>query len=251
MSEHPLPHRRQLRDERLHQRSISPQSLTRYHCNGILDRHHRHYTFDKEKKSDTPPVTASVWNVANMVTVGRIIVTPLTAYSIVVGAYDYAFAGLLYAGVSDWLDGFLARRYKLQTVLGSYLDPAADKLLITSTTLSLASQSVIPVWLASVIVARDLAIISGVAVLMYRNQTVSFSKTVGNGGLHQALEPYLISKVNTTFQIVLMFAAVVHAADWGIVSQPYLDSIGLATAVITTASGAVYAHYFWNLPGRN
>lgn len=184
----------------------------------------------------------SPWNVANAITVGRLVVTPFTGYLILSGQYGAALGTVAFAGTSDWLDGYLARRYKLQTVLGSYLDPMADKLLVTTVTLSLAAQSVFSPWLAAVIVGRDVLLIMGALALrartverwshLLRVQTVS----------PIAIEPLPISKANTAMQLTLSVCGIVSAGDWGMVSPDALNVIGLATACTTTASGLSYAY---------
>lgn len=178
----------------------------------------------------------SNWNVANAVTIGRVIAAPLTGYCIMSGNYGLALTTLVYAGVSDWADGFLARRFKLQTVLGSYLDPAADKLLITSTTVCLAAQDVIPTWLVGLIVVRDVALVTGWALLRARRQQ--------NTSINTGIKPLFISKVNTSLQITLSFAGVLCAGDWGIVGTETIHTIGLATATTTTLSGISYAYQY-------
>lgn len=188
--------------------------------------------------------TVSNWNIANAVTVGRIIITPVTGYWIMDGAYGYALGGLIYAGLSDQLDGVLARRFKLRTVLGSYLDPVADKLLIFTTVCSLASQGVIPIWLAALILSRDAAIISGSALLIQQKGGISRILTSSHD-LENSIEPSFISKLNTTMQITLTLTAVLHAGDWEIISSSMLEAIQWGTAATTTISGASYGYSFW------
>lgn len=192
-------------------------------------------------QSRTP---ASPWNVANAITVGRIVAAPVTGYWIFNAQYDYALGGLLYAGISDWLDGVVARRFKLQTVIGSYLDPLADKLLVSTTTTCLALKGVIPLYLVGMIVGRDLALVGGWMVLVRRKTGgYGLSKLVqvarGN-----ALEPLYISKVNTALQISLGFSGVLYAGEWGVVSDGLLRGLGLVTVASTVASGTSYAARF-------
>lgn len=182
----------------------------------------------------------SIWNVANAVTMGRIVAAPLTGYWIVTGDYNIALGGLLFAGTSDWLDGFLARRLHLRTVIGSYLDPTADKLLISTTTVCLAYQDVIPPWLAVLIIGRDVALVVGWVALL-RGKAGSFSPSkIYQNGVTTAIEPHFISKVNTTMQISLCFAGVISAGDLNLISGPMVEGIGIATALTTSASGLSY-----------
>lgn len=186
----------------------------------------------------------SNWNIANAVTAGRIIIAPVTGYWILSGDYDYALGGLIYAGISDHIDGVLARRFKLRTVLGSYLDPVADKLLIFTTTCSLAGQGIIPVWLAALILSRDAAIISGSALIIHKKGGIN-RIIASSHDLQTSIEPSLISKLNTTMQITLTLSAVLYACEWEIISSSLLDAIQWGTAATTTISGAVYGRSFW------
>lgn len=194
-----------------------------------------------EHIGNTHTEKVSPWNIANAVTVGRILAAPLTGHWIVTGYYDMALGGLIYAGISDWLDGFLARRLNLHTVIGSYLDPAADKLLISTTTVCLAHQDVIPTWLAALIIGRDVALVVGWgAILQGKAGTFTASRIYANG-VPKAIEPLMISKVNTAMQITLCFAGVISAGDLNIITGPVVEGVGLATALTTSASGVSYA----------
>lgn len=194
-------------------------------------------------EQDQPRV--SPWNVANMITCGRILVAPVIGYWIANGEYDVALCGLTYAAISDWTDGILARKFKLHTVLGSYLDPAADKLLIMIATITLTWQSIIPVWLTSLIVGRDIVLVGGWLALIRNRHPQASLGNVFHTIQNTAMEPLLISKLNTTFQIALAFGGVLNAGEWSFLSDESLHNIGLATALTTTASGISYGQRFW------
>ena len=83
----------------------------------------------------------------NLITIGRILLVPLTIWLIVSGEYLLAFLAFIIAGISDGVDGFIAKRYDLKTQLGAYLDPLADKLLLVSIYVSLGLLHVMPAWL--------------------------------------------------------------------------------------------------------
>lgn len=219
--------------------------LDRYGSNETGLSIFRSLSSSSEKDCKQPQPVASDWNIANAVTVGRIIIAPLMGYWIVTGAHDYALGGLLYAGASDWLDGLLARRLGLRTVLGSYLDPVADKLLMFVTTCSLASQDIIPIWLAALVVGRDVGIVIGSTLLLRNNTGVQPVLASSHGLLRNAIEPSRVSKANTTMQIALVFAAVLHVGDWGLVSAALLETMEWGTATTTTISGVLYARSFW------
>lgn len=193
-----------------------------------------------------PTDQASVWNIANAVTTGRLIAAPLTAYWIICESYDFALGALVFAGISDWLDGVLARRLNLRTVLGSYMDPLADKLLVSCATLSLAYQDVLPPWLAALIVSRDVVLMAGSTYLVHRKLGLR-SWSLSKHGLTDAVEPFFISKVNTALQISLSFAGVICASNWELITPENLLHLGHVTAVTTGASAAMYGYEFFRL----
>lgn len=214
----------------------------------VRERVHRS---SRVKEGSATHDSVSVWNVANAVTLGRIVVAPLTGYWIVTGDYDMALGGLLYAGVSDWLDGYLARRLKLHTVMGSYLDPAADKLLISITTICLAYQDVIPPWLALLIIGRDAALVFGWVALLRRKTRSLDPMRVHLVGATRAIEPHFISKLNTAMQITLSFAGVISAGEWGLIGAPAVEALGIATALTTTTSGLSYGREYLRQRSRH
>jgi len=89
------------------------------------------------------------------VTASRILACPILGWSILEGDFRTATLLLAYAGISDWLDGYVARKYNMRTVLGTILDPAADKILMTTLVVTLAIKGLLPVPLAVIILGRD------------------------------------------------------------------------------------------------
>ncbi len=162
----------------------------------------------------------------NLITVGRLFLVPLVIELISDRRWMQAFAVFLVAGLSDAVDGYLAKRFDLRTELGAYLDPIADKALLVSIYIALAFAVVIPNWLAIIVVSRDLMIVGAVLVAAVLDKPVP-------------IRPLPISKLNTTAQII--FAAGVlgmngFGADLGVGFQ-----IALATvAALTVASAGAY-----------
>ena len=133
-------------------------------------------------------------NLPNLITLGRILLVPVVVWAIASNAMWIAFVLFLLAGVSDGIDGFLAKRFNMVTELGAYLDPLADKALIVSIYLTLGINGDIPRWLVILVVSRDILIVGGIML----------SWLMGNP---LKIKPLLVSKLNTVAQIV--FACVV------------------------------------------
>lgn len=136
----------------------------------------------------------SLLSIPNLITLGRILLVPIVVWAILADAMLTAFVLFLVAGVSDGVDGFLAKRFDMTTELGSYLDPLADKALIVSIYLTLGISGVIPLWLVILVVSRDILIVGGIML----------SWLMGNP---LKIRPLLVSKLNTVAQIA--FACVV------------------------------------------
>jgi cardiolipin synthase len=135
-----------------------------------------------------------VLSIPNLITLGRILMVPVVVWAIASGAMWIAFVLFVAAGISDAVDGFLAKRFNMTTELGAYLDPLADKALIVSIYLTLGINGFIPRWLVILVVSRDILIVGGIML----------SWLVGNP---LKIRPLLVSKLNTVAQIV--FACVV------------------------------------------
>ena len=101
-------------------------------------------------------------NLPNLITVLRIVAVPVTIWLILVGYFQAAFWIFLAAGISDGVDGYLARRWNQRTELGAYLDAVADKALLVSIFITLALTGVIPIWLTLAVATRDLMIVGAV-----------------------------------------------------------------------------------------
>jgi cardiolipin synthase len=164
--------------------------------------------------------------VPNLITIGRLFLVPLAIWLIVSRDYVGAFWVFILAGVSDAVDGFLARQFNMRSVLGSYLDPLADKALLVSIYVTLAVIRDIPVWLAILIVSRDVLIVGGVLLAGLVGQPI-------------AMKPHVVSKVNTAAQIVLaglVLADLAFPADLVMFRLAMIYVVGL----LTIASAIVY-----------
>lgn len=150
----------------------------------------------------------NIYTVPNLLTFSRLVAAPFIGYAILHDAHVWALGLFAYAGVSDLLDGWIARRWNLQTVVGSVVDPMADKTLMTVLTVSLAYGGALPVWLAVVILGRDVGL--GIAAIYYRWISLPPPKTFSrywDFSLPSAeVRPTTISKYNTFLQLGLMGA---------------------------------------------
>jgi cardiolipin synthase (CMP-forming) len=136
-------------------------------------------------------------NIPNTLTLLRILLVPIVIWAIASHDYTLAFTLFVVAGVTDALDGAIARHFDMRTELGAYLDPLADKLLIMSIYTSLALTGALPVWLALLVFSRDVLIMGGVQLASLMENPVT-------------IKPNFLSKVNTTAQI--SFAALILGA---------------------------------------
>jgi cardiolipin synthase len=129
-------------------------------------------------------------NLPNLITIARILLVPVMVWAIASQEMAFAFFLFLAAGLSDAVDGFLAKRFGMASELGAYLDPLADKVLIVSIYVSLGITEAIPRWLVILVVSRDLLIVGGIIL----------SWVLGNP---IKVKPLMVSKLNTVVQILL------------------------------------------------
>ena len=136
-------------------------------------------------------------SIPNLITLGRILLVPVVVWAITAGQMRVAFVLFLAAGISDAVDGFLAKRFGMATELGAYLDPLADKAMLVSIYVALGITDAVPRWLVILVVSRDIMIVSAVILSWLVDKPVP-------------LKPLGVSKLNTVAQISL--ACVVMAA---------------------------------------
>ncbi len=129
-------------------------------------------------------------NVPNFITLGRVLSVPVVFWLLLTGQAKAAFLIFVAAGISDAVDGYLAKRFDSRTELGAYLDPLADKLLIVSIYIALGVRGEIPLWLVIAVVSRDFLILSGVMLAWLMNHPMT-------------IKPLAVSKANTAAQLIL------------------------------------------------
>ncbi|KAL4976103.1 CDP-alcohol phosphatidyltransferase-domain-containing protein [Aspergillus desertorum] len=157
-----------------------------------------------------PTTHENIYTIPNILTFSRLVAAPLVGYFLVHEHHAAALALFAYAGITDLVDGYIARRYNLQTVVGTIIDPMADKLLMTIGVACLAVNGSIPVWLAVIILGRDVGL--AISALYYRWISLPPPKTIArywDFSLPSAeVKPTGISKVNTALQLLLVGSAI-------------------------------------------
>jgi cardiolipin synthase len=172
-----------------------------------------------------PGSAATLVNLANIITFGRLCAVPLAFWLVLAHRIGGAFLLFVAAGLSDALDGWLARRYG-GNAIGALMDPVADKALLVTMYITLAVVGELPDWLAILVVFRDVLIVGGVMVLSVLGHAV-------------AIRPLYISKLNTVMQIVLIAASLLQGG-FGVGIPGLPDVLTWCVVLTTLASGAAY-----------
>ena len=188
--------------------------------------------------------------IPNLISSLRILLVIPTVYLLLNSQYSHALLLFFVAGLSDGLDGFLARRFGWTTRLGSFLDPMGDKLLMTASYFTLGWLGQLPIWLVAIVIGRDLVIVVGVLAYRFLVQDISMS-------------PLLISKANTVAQIFLVLLMLFKLSGLPMSDVPGWLSQGTMYLVMMTSllSGLAYI-LIWskravdamqekNQPGKN
>ena len=164
--------------------------------------------------------------IPNLITILRFLLVPAVVLAMLNMRWDWAFAGFLVAGISDGVDGFIARRFNQQSKLGAYLDPMADKVLLVSVFVVMGFIGQLPLWLVVTMVSRDALIICAVLLSTVMAHPVE-------------MKPLYVSKANTAAQIVLA-AVVLGELALGLHLDPLRPALILLSGVLTVASAAAY-----------
>ena len=162
----------------------------------------------------------------NAISLFRIALIAPVLFLIAEGRFDFALALFFLAGFSDGVDGYLAKRFDWHTRIGALLDPIADKLLMAGTYITLAWTAHIPIWMAGVVVFRDVVIVGGATAYNFLIKPVEG-------------EPTRISKLNTGLEL-LFIVFVLSRAAFGWPDLISLTVIGAAVLVTVVISGVDY-----------
>jgi cardiolipin synthase len=162
----------------------------------------------------------------NLITIFRFLLVPGVIFALLTNKMGWALAGFVLAGVSDGVDGFIARHFNQRTELGAYMDPMADKLLLVSVFVVLGFMGELPLWLVIAAVSRDGLIVCAVVLSTVMANPVE-------------MKPLFISKANTAIQIILaatVLAELAFEAQFGPVRVALISVSGL----LTVSSAAAY-----------
>lgn len=194
---------------------------------------------DRVRRPPTPvtvDVEAGLFTLPNLITFARLCAVPAAVWLMLQHRLDQAFMVFVGAGLSDAVDGWLARVRNARSTLGALLDPVADKALLVSVYVTLAAIGVLPDWLAIMVVFRDLLIVGGVLLLWVV-------------GVPARIRPLLISKANTAAQITLA-ALVLMLKGFDLSAPMLLEGMVWLVAFTTFASGLAYVLQAARLTGE-
>ena len=166
-----------------------------------------------------------VLNLPNAITFARLCAVPVAVWLVLEGRMAWALAVFAAAGASDALDGWLARK-RGGPVLGAWMDPAADKALLVGMFVALAAVGLMPVWMAVLVVWRDLVILGGIALMWWRRWPIR-------------MRPLLLGKLNTAMQILLV-CVIMALESLGLLAPGLRMALLWAAAATTVASGVMY-----------
>ncbi|TBW36958.1 CDP-alcohol phosphatidyltransferase family protein [Siculibacillus lacustris] len=164
--------------------------------------------------------------IPNMISLFRLVLVPVAIDALVAGRFDVAFWVFLIAGLSDGVDGWIARCFDQRSELGAHLDPVADKALLVSIFVTLGIFGTLPGWLVLVVVTRDVAIVGAIVLSWMLGRRVP-------------IRPSLVSKANTSAQIAFV-ALVLGSRAFQIDVGRLWDVGALVVAVLTVVSGTSY-----------
>ncbi|ROT38836.1 hypothetical protein SODALDRAFT_324234 [Sodiomyces alkalinus F11] len=212
------------------------------------DDSHKNPNSARSKLEKQHPILAKtlhehIYTIPNILTFSRLIAAPFVGYFILHDNHTWALSLLAYSAVTDVLDGWIARRWNKKTVVGTVIDPMADKALMAILTVALAAKGALPVWLASIILGRDAGL--GLAALYYRWISLPSPKTFArywDFSLPSAeVRPTTISKYNTFLQLALIgLTTAAPIIPYDLSSQ--LTLMQYVVAATTLWSGASYIY---------
>ncbi|RLV91261.1 Cardiolipin synthase [Spathaspora sp. JA1] len=194
----------------------------------------------------TTKPSSQLWTIPNILTYTRIITTPFIGYFIIAGQSKFALSLFTYSCITDLVDGYVARKFNMKSVIGSIIDPLADKFLMTVCTVSLAYINSIPLSVASIIIGRDvmLSFMSFYLRYMSLDKPRTFSKFVSIGSNPTiSVHPNLLGKINTMLQMIYIGSLVYRPLIEGLIDTNldlFFSGFGGVVGLTTFISGLTY-----------
>jgi cardiolipin synthase (CMP-forming) len=175
----------------------------------------------------TPEKPNPMQHVPNLITVGRLLAVPMAVWLILSDHLALAFWLFLLAAISDGLDGLIARLFRARSSLGAWLDPLADKALLVGSFIAMAAVGLVPLWLAALVLLRDITVILGLGVLLVLLRE------------RLSIQPLWVGKLNTALQLALV-ALVLAVYGAKLLPEEYVLPAELAVAATTIWSMVAY-----------
>lgn len=193
----------------------------------------------QDNKNDTEDNKLHViFNIPNMITMSRIIFSPLITIALMLNYKELALYGCITASVSDFLDGYIARNFDMKTTLGAYLDPLADKIFVGCLTAGLCYQGLIPIPLTILILGRDFLLLSGTMYIRLKDRP-SFNTFFDLTKSSFDISPSFLSRANTFMQFSLIMSTLsCHVFEYPTIVM--LEPLWYVTGLTTLGSGMGY-----------
>lgn len=211
-------------------------------------------TIEQFKKILPPEIHENIYTLPNLLTLTRLVSAPVVGYMILHGEVSLALAVFSYSCVTDFLDGFIARRWNLKSVVGSIIDPMADKLLMVVCTTTLAMTASIPTYVAVLIIGRDVGLVAAASIIRYVSLPApkTFLRYWDFSIVTVEVHPTMISKVNTGLQMLylgsmmlkpvfMLYLSQHFGADTTQVFLDFIQYLEWTVAATTLWSGLSYA----------
>lgn len=194
---------------------------------------------DNKNETIQQNIKERIYTIPNAITTARILSSPVIGMAILYDMKMFALGGCLLSAFSDWLDGYIAKNYNQQSIIGSFLDPVADKVLIGSLSIALAMKGLLPVSLVGLVLTRDAMLLAGTFMLraMEKPKDASFFDTFTSATF--SVSPSQFSRANSGVQFLLL-SATLSQFCFDVPSLAQIEPLWWFTAVTTVGSGLGY-----------
>ena len=172
--------------------------------------------------------------IPNILSILRIVLIPLVAWLILFDFFLYALITTIFIAISDFLDGFIARKFNVQSEIGSYLDSIADKAFIISAYMLIGTQQLLPIFVIIIVISRDIIIMGAFCLSFAMNQKLD-------------INPLRISKVNTFMQFILIILVLAeNIIEFNFTYKYLIDFVMYMVIATTIASLLIYIKQWLN-----